>query len=83
MRSSDVEKEALMTALGELRTYDVSAIRADRLRARCHRVLEMRSAPACPSDGLSWPPVVRLLAGAWCIVYLFETIRRTAAVYGL
>jgi hypothetical protein len=25
---------------------------------------------------------VRVFAGAWCVIYLLETIRRAAAVYG-
>lgn len=71
-------------ALRELRRYDISAARAQRLRERCHRALQAQhgSSPD-PRAGTTHRPqrAVRVLVGAWCSVYLFETIRRVVAVY--
>jgi hypothetical protein len=71
-------------ALRNLRRYDVSAARAELLRARCHRALQGPRAPASTGrDAGTRRPrrAVRILAAAWCGVYLFETIRRAVSVY--
>jgi hypothetical protein len=68
----------------ELRQYDVSPARATRLRDRCHRLLqEQRGSSDERRDGTPHRPqrAVRMLVGAWCSVYLFETIRRAVSVY--
>ena len=84
MRPNDIQADAVLAALRELRTYDVSAVRAQRLRTRCHRGLTMpdsyRYLPRSSEAGV-WR-AGRVLAGAWCVLYLFETLRRAAAVYG-
>lgn len=69
-----------------LRDYDVSAERAQRLREQCHRLLS----PTLGRDTIPaqrvpeshwWSRLLRIAAGTWCCVYLFETIRRAAMVY--
>ena len=75
-----------LASLARLRTWDVAERRSRQLRRRCHAVW------------LGEPPVKRLsgmvdeapfrrvivpaLGGAWCLAYLVEIIRRTAAIYG-
>ena len=86
MTAHDFSDDPMLDALRGLREYDVSARRAQRLRDRCHTALRRHTnAPAHPRDaGTSrsrW--TAGLLAGAWCCVYVFETIRRIAAVYRL
>ena len=76
--------DPLLDALQGLRDLDVSGARARRLRARCQARLQRQaitSAPRSPEPTRS-ERTVRLLAGAWCCVYLFETIRLAVAVYG-
>jgi hypothetical protein len=85
MTPSDIQPDPLLAALSELRTYDLSPARAQRLRARCQNRLEMEAGERpSPNDreGSVWPRAVRILACAWCVVYLLETIRRAAAIYG-
>jgi hypothetical protein len=75
--------DPILRTLRELRRVDVSAGRARRLRDRCQRSLAGPTAiePARRND--EWTRLtLRVLAGVWCGVYLFETIRRAAAVYG-
>lgn len=85
MSSNDIQEDPVFGALRELRTYDLSPDRAQRLRSRCHRRLKTqhssRHVPRGSGAGI-WRRAVRVLAGAWCVVYLLETIRRAAAVYG-
>jgi hypothetical protein len=85
MRPNDIQGDAVLaTLLRELRTYDVSSARAQRLRTRCHSGLTMQHSsshlPRSREAG-AWR-AGRVIAGAWCVVYLFETLRRAAAVYG-
>jgi hypothetical protein len=84
MRPKDVQEDPVLAALRELRTYDVSAARVERLRSRCHRGLKQHSSTHVPrgSEAGVWARAVRVLAGAWCALYVFETIRQAAAVYG-
>jgi hypothetical protein len=85
MTPSDIHPDALLAALRELRTFDVSPARAQRLRARCQSRLKMEAGERQSlkdSEGSVWPRAVRILACAWCVVYLLETIRRAAAIYG-
>ena len=71
--------------LSGLRRYDVSRSRARQLRRRCHAMLQkepraMRSAPIM--DRASFRRVtVPALAAAWCLAYVAEIIRCTAAIY--
>ena len=77
-------RDPLLAALRELRTHDVRPVRAHRLRARCHRQFEMQGASKdlqrSPMAAMS-TRVASAVAGAWCVVYLLETIRRAAAVF--
>ena len=85
MTPNEIQSDPVMAALRELRTFDVSPARARRLRARSLGRLETRDSAG---DGIHvartspWHHAARLLAGAWCALYLVETIRRAAAVYG-
>ena len=86
MTSDDVDNDPLLAAVESLPTLDVDRRRADRLRRRCHASLQARRTRTAP-------PVVqnrtRLrgaiasgMAGAWCLVYILEIIRRAAVIYG-
>lgn len=78
--------DPMLAAIANLRPRDVSASHADRLRSRCHGVLEelRRQQSAKPKGArLSlWRVVVPALASAWCAVYLCEILLRAAAIYG-
>jgi hypothetical protein len=76
----------VLANLARLRTCDVSQRRSRQLRRRCHGMLQ-----AEPSvERLSWMVdgapfrrnIVPALGGAWCLAYLVEIIRCTAAIYG-
>ena len=75
-----------LTAIAALRTYDVSRRGADRLRTRCHAVLQAQSRGHVPATRGSSTLFGRIigpaLGGAWCLAYLVEIVRRAAAVYG-
>jgi hypothetical protein len=64
---------------------DVSAARAQRLRERCHRELRRRTAPEpARRSPLVWRRMIGpALIGAWGVIYLIETFRSAAALYGL
>jgi hypothetical protein len=83
--SPDTDDDPVLAALHELHACDVSAARAQRLRARCQTYLKTqgvsRHLPLTSRAGV-WR-ALRALAAAWCVVYLVETLRRAAAVYGL
>jgi hypothetical protein len=81
----DEQDDNFRTSLGSLRRYDVSPSRARRLRRRCHAMLRMEP-PAMRFewrvDGASFRRVaVPALGAAWCLAYLAEIIRCTAAIY--
>lgn len=85
MMPNDMPDDRVLAALRELRAYDVSPARAQRLRTRCHRRLGTQDLPThVPRNRHAgiWPRTMTILAAAWCVVYLAETIRRAAAVYG-
>lgn len=85
MNPNDVQEDPVLAALRELRTYDVGPVRVQRLRAQCHSALRMQHSPRHSprnSEAGVWRRAVRVLAGAWCVLYMVETIRRAAAVYG-
>ena len=67
-----------------LRPDDVTDRHADRLRTRCHHLLRRQaSAPEGKEDGTPfWRIIGPALAGGWCLAYLLEIVRRTAALYG-
>jgi hypothetical protein len=85
MKLKDIQGDPVLAALRELPTYDVRSDRAERLSAQCHSGLAAQdSSGQSPlrSEAGVWPRAVRVVAGAWCVLYLVETIRRAAAVYG-
>jgi hypothetical protein len=79
------EDNEFLTSLVRLPSCDVSLRRSHQLRRRCHVMLHAEP-PAT-----TWPwmvagaPFRRVIApalgGAWCLAYLVEIIRRTAAIY--
>lgn len=86
MTPDDSDRDPVIELLASLPAHDVSAPRAWRLRRRCHAALESRTArlPATGDTRWTWRLAAAAgLAGAWSAVYLFETIRLAAAIYGL
>ena len=84
MDSNHIPDDPILDALRDLRRHDVSGARARRLRERCHRSLRQQPASTARQrerETHRAGRAVRLLAGAWCCVYLFETIRRAVLVY--
>jgi hypothetical protein len=82
----DKPDDDVLASLARLRTCDVSQRRSRQLRRRCHAMLQ-----AEPSvERLSWMVdgapfrryIIPALGGAWCLAYLVEIIRCTAAMYG-
>ena len=73
-------------SLAGLKTFDVDRRRADRLRTRCHASLRSRTAsslqPAAVDRKWLRRAVAPGVAGAWCLIYLLEIIRRAVVIYG-
>ena len=87
MNFDDLENDHVLDAVASLRTHDVSRRRANRLRGRCHALLQAQPARTV-AVGVTIDSLVRrvvgpALAGAWCLLYLVEVIRRAAAIRGL
>jgi hypothetical protein len=86
MTFHDSQNDESLAAVADLSPYDVSRRHAGRLRTRCHAVLQAQARPnasAGSRDGTLFRRVIGpALAGAWCLGYLVEIIRRAAAVYG-
>lgn len=80
------EDDDFVALLVRLPSYDVSPRRSRHLRRRCHVMLRAEA----PAKTWRWmvagAPFRRVigpaLGGAWCLAYLVEIIRRTAAIYG-
>ena len=74
-----------LAGLARLRACDVSQRRSRQLRRRCHAMLQAEP----PVKRWSWMVdeapfrrvIVPALGGAWCLAYLVEIIRCTAAIY--
>jgi hypothetical protein len=78
------EEDTMFAALRGLPDFDIDADRVERLRSRCHRRLQAQhgSYDVPPNDkSAAWLRAAYVVGGAWCAVYVFETIRRAAAVY--
>lgn len=80
----DTLDDDVLASVARLRTCDVSPHRSRQLRRRCHAVLQAE--PAGKSSWMMDPPqvgrvIVQALGGAWCLAYLVEIIRGTAAIY--
>jgi len=81
----DKPDDDVLASLARLRACDVSQRRSRQLRRRCHATLQ-----ADPSvgrlyrmvDGAFRRGIVPALGGAWCLAYLVEIVRHTAAMYG-
>jgi len=86
MTVHDGQDDQSLAALAELRTYDVPRRHAVRLRTQCHAALQaavQRNVTAGREDRALFRRIIGpALAGAWCLAYLAEIIRRAAAVYG-
>ncbi len=69
-----------------LNTHDVSDNHSRRLRRQCHAVLQTKPTPARPPARVTRTRFRRVigpaLAGAWCLAYLVEIVRRAAAMFG-
>jgi hypothetical protein len=79
------EDDDFLASLVRLPSYDVSTRRSRHLRRRCHVMLQGEP-PATRSPWRADGPrfrrvIVPALGGAWCLAYLVEIIRRTAAIY--
>ena len=81
----DKQDDDFLASLARLRTYDVSPRRSRQLRRRCHAMLQAEPPPkrlAWMVDGAPFRRIiVPTLGGAWCVAYLVEIIRCTAAIY--
>ena len=71
-------------SLAGLKYTDVDRRRAERLRSRCHASLRahaVRASRPAVSDG-KWirRAIASGAAGAWCVVYLIEIIRRAETI---
>ena len=85
MSATDTENDPVLAALRGLRTCDVGPAHAQRLRSRCHSGLETRDSSRHSPAGRDIrmrQRVAGAVGAVWCVLYLLETIRRAAAVYG-
>ena len=86
MTIDDWQDDEVLAGVAGLKTFDVSARRAQRLRDKCH--VRLGRAPrhavtaGAPGGSLFRRVIGPALGGAWCLVYLVEIVRRAAAVYG-
>jgi hypothetical protein len=81
----DQPDDDVLASLGRLRTRDVSQRRSGQLRRRCHAMLQAEPSVERLSwmvDGAFRRDIVPALGGAWCLAYLVEIVRCTAAIYG-
>jgi hypothetical protein len=79
------DDETALATLRQLPSDDVSGRRAQSLRERCHVELRQRSAtlPAESRISVAWRRHVGpALIGAWSAIYLIQTLRTAAALYG-
>ena len=75
----------VQASLARLRTCDVSQRRSRQLRRQCHAMLQAEPSVERLSwmvDGAFRQDIVPALGGAWCLAYLVEIVRVTAAIYG-
>jgi hypothetical protein len=86
MTLHDSQNDRVVDMLASLTTYDATSPHADRLRRRCHVVLQAQSKPHAPLDTANGAAFRRLIGpavgGAWCVAYLVEILRRVGAIYG-
>jgi hypothetical protein len=80
----DKPDDDVLAGLARLRTCDVSQRRSRQLRRRCHAMLQAEPSVERLSwvvDGAFRREIVPALGGAWCLAYLVEIVRCTAAIY--
>jgi hypothetical protein len=86
MTFSDRQDNPVVAAVASLKTYDVSSYQRERLRRRCHALLQAQPAKHASVRMLTGASFRRVIApalgGAWCLAYLVEIIRRTATMHG-
>ena len=80
----DKGDDDVLESLATLRPCDVSQRRSRQLRRRCHATLQAQPFVEGWSsmDGPVRRNIVPVLGGAWCLAYLVEIVRCTAAIYG-
>ena len=82
----DEPDDDVLASLARLRSYDVSQRRSRQLRRRCHAMLQAEPSVERWSWMVDVAPfrreIVPALGGAWCLAYLVEIVRCTAAIYG-
>ena len=82
---NDTPDDEFLASLARLRICDVSQRRSSQLRRRCHAMLQAEPPPkrlAWMVDGAPFRRIILpTLGGAWCLAYLVEIIRCTAAIY--
>jgi hypothetical protein len=84
-RDDKPDDDDFLASLARLRTCDVSQHRSRRLRRRCHAMLQAEPSVERMSrmvDGAFRRDIVPALGGVWCLAYLVEIVRCTAAIYG-
>jgi hypothetical protein len=80
----DKPDDDVLASLARLGTCDISQRRARQLRRRCHAILQAEPSVERLSrmvDGAFRRDIVPALGGAWCLAYLVEIVRCTAAIY--
>jgi hypothetical protein len=81
----DKPDDDVLASLARLRPCDVSQRRSRQLRRRCHAILQAEPSVERLSrmvDVAFRRDIVPALGGAWCLAYLVEIVRCTAAFYG-
>ncbi len=85
MSPTNTDRDPVLDILRELRAYDVRSGRAARLGSQCRKRLALPDSPRHSSqrgEAGVWRRAMSVLAGGWCVLYVVETVRRAAAVYG-
>lgn len=71
-----------LAGLDGLRLHDVGETHATRLQARCHARLQAQEAATGAAGEITlWRKAGPAVAGAWCAIYVFETLRRAVIFY--
>jgi hypothetical protein len=86
MTFGDRQNNPVVAAVASLKTYDVSPYHTDRLRRRCHALLQAQPGQHESVRMVTAASFRRVIApalgGAWCLAYLVEIIRRAATMHG-
>lgn len=80
----DEQDDDFHASLASLRHWDVSHARARKLRRRCHAILQTEPLVTRSPSRVDWASLRRVaipaLGAAWCLAYLAEIVRFTAAI---